>query len=411
MQQENSTKATENQKGGKMITQTLFWYLGLRGLAIFAMSLHFAIYSTFLLSRGLNLFQINLVNVAFYTTLFVFEIPTGAFADIFGRKTSVVLAGVFSTLGTLMYYLAAGFWGFTAAEALLAVGSTFLSGAFTAWAIDRLKHFGHDADLKKLFVRENQVIQIVGILGGLFGSWIATRNLALTWLASSVLFLLWTGTAFFGLKEEYFVRKKFSFSAGLSALKETARSSISFGLKHKTVRFILLVGALQYLCIMPMNMQWQPWFSQFFHSVADNGWLWVSMSITILLGSSSMHWVLKMTRSEASALIFTQVLIGLTMAGTVASQIFPISLTIFLVNEFFRGLFKPIKDAYLNDQLPSKERATVISFEAIAHHVGGGIGLVLSGWVALSQGIAFSWVAFGLILAFGSLVVYKTSRV
>jgi len=393
-----------------MITQTLFWYLGLRGLAIFAMSLHFAIYSTFLLSRGLNLFQINLVNVAFYTTLFVFEIPTGAFADIFGRKTSVVLAGIFNALGTLMYYLATGFLGFAAAEILLAIGSTFLSGAFTAWAIDRLKHFGHDADLKKLFVRENQVIQMVGILGGLFGSWIATRSLALTWLASSVLFLFWTILAFFGLKEEYFIRKKFSFSAGFLALKEITSSSINFGLKNRTVRFILLVGALQYLCIMPMNMQWQPWFSQFFNSVADNGWLWVLMSVMVLLGSSAMHWVLKVARSETGALIFTQILIGLTMAGTVAFQIFPISLTVFLANEFFRGLFKPIKDAYLNDQLPSKERATVISFEAIAHHIGGGIGLVLSGWLALSYGIGLTWVGFGLVLATGSWVIYRTSR-
>jgi len=78
-----------------------------------------------LLSRGLNLFQINLVNVAFYTTLFVFGIPTGAFADIFGRKTSVVLAGIFNALGTLVYYLATGFLGFAAAEILLAIGSTF----------------------------------------------------------------------------------------------------------------------------------------------------------------------------------------------------------------------------------------------------------------------------------------------
>lgn len=393
-----------------MITQTLYWYLGLRGLAMFAMSLHFAIYSTFLLSKGLNLFQINLVNVAFYTTLFVFEIPTGAFADIFGRKTSVVLAGVFSAAGTLMYYLASGFWGFAAAESLLAIGSTFLSGAFTAWAIDRLRHFGHETDLKKLFVRENQVVQVVGILGGLFGSWIGTRNLSLTWLASSLLFLFWTALAFLGLREEYFVRKKFSFSAGFLALKNITRSSIAFGLRHKTVRFILLVGALQYLCVMPMNMQWQPWFGQFFHSVADNGWLWVAMSVMVLLGSSATHWMLKLSRGETAALMLTQLAIGLTMAGTAAFRIFPLSLTVFLAHEFFRGLFKPIKDAYLNDQLPSNERATVISFEAISHHIGGGLGLALSGIVALQNGIAFTWILFGLALAFGSLVVYKTSR-
>ena len=391
----------------KEIKHTLFWYLGLKGALMFSMSLHFAIYTTFLLSKGLSLFEANMVNVFFYATLFIFEIPTGAFADVFGRKYSIVLAGVFNAFGTLAYFLAKGFWGFAGAEILLAIGSTFLSGAFTAWAVDRFKHFGHDADLKHLFVRENQVVQAVIIAGGLLGSYIAVKNISLTWLVSSVIFVIWTAVAFFGLKEEYFERKKFSFISGLVALKNTAKSSIEFGIKHKTVRFILLIGTLQYLCIMPMNMQWQPWFRQYFTSVSQNGWLWVAMSVMIFVGASFAPRFLRIIKDEALGIIVVQVFLGLTMAGTVIFGLFPVSVSIFMVNEFFRGLFKPIKDAYLNDQLPSEERATVISFEAIAHHVGGGIGLVLSGFTAVHLGIPITWIIFGLPLALGSVLIYK----
>lgn len=396
-------------KNYQAIKQTWQWYLGLTALLNFSMSLHFAVYATFLLSRGLSLLEINLVNVFFYATLFVFEIPTGAFADVFGRKHSVVLAGVFNAAGTLAYFLAKGFWGFGAAESLLAIGSTFLSGAFTAWAIDRFKHFGHEADLKQLFSRQSQVIQITIIAGGLLGSYVAVKNLSWTWLVSSMLFVLWTLLAAFGLKEEYFVKQKFSWGEGLSALKNMAQASINFGLKHKTVRFILLVGSLQYLCIIPMNMQWQPWFNQFFTSVSQNGWLWVAMSITMFLGASFAPRFLKLFKNEALALAWSQAIIGLTMAGTAATGLLPLSLGIFLANETARGLFKPLKDAYLNDQLPSKERATVISFEAIAHHVGGAIGLALSGLAALRLGIPATWIIFGLPLALGSWLVYRFS--
>ena len=393
-----------------MIAQTLYWYLGMRGLANFAMSLHFAIYTTFLLSRGLNLFEANLVNLVFYATLFVFELPTGAFADVFGRKTSVVISGVFNTAGTLAYFFAKSFWGFAAAESLLAVGSTFLSGAFAAWAVDRMRHFGHDGNTKNLFIKEQQVMVGVSIAGGLLGSLVATKSLSLTWLVSSALFLFWTALAFLGLREEYFKRQKLSFRAGFEALKQTTRTSIEFGIRHRTVRFILLIGGLQYLCLMPGNMQWQPWFGQFFHSVSSNGWLWVGMSVAILAGSSAAKTVLTRFAGEDRALFYTQMLLGISLAGTVVFKVLPASLAVFMVHEFGRGLFKPIKDAYLNDQLPAKERATVVSFEAISHHLGGGLGLVLSGWTALAFGIPATWLMFGLVLALGSAGIYRFSR-
>ena len=45
-----------------------------------------AIYVSFLMKNGMSLLQVNLVNTAYFLTLFICEIPTGAFADIFGRK-------------------------------------------------------------------------------------------------------------------------------------------------------------------------------------------------------------------------------------------------------------------------------------------------------------------------------------
>src|SRR5579862_5509454 len=49
-------------------------------------------YALFLLSRGLDILQINLVLAVYLTTTCVFEMPTGAFADVIGRKRSFVLS-------------------------------------------------------------------------------------------------------------------------------------------------------------------------------------------------------------------------------------------------------------------------------------------------------------------------------
>ncbi len=56
--------------------ETVRHYFLLRAVSSFGMSVMAATYVTFLISRGLNLFEVNLVNLVFFTTLFVCEIPT-----------------------------------------------------------------------------------------------------------------------------------------------------------------------------------------------------------------------------------------------------------------------------------------------------------------------------------------------
>ena len=55
-------------------------------LRAFTGSMIAAIYVKYLLLNGLDLFQANLINCAFYGALILFDVPTGAFADVFGRK-------------------------------------------------------------------------------------------------------------------------------------------------------------------------------------------------------------------------------------------------------------------------------------------------------------------------------------
>src|SRR4026209_519936 len=50
------------------------------------------IYPLFLLSRGLDVLQASSVLATYFVVTFLFEIPTGAVADLFGRRISFVLA-------------------------------------------------------------------------------------------------------------------------------------------------------------------------------------------------------------------------------------------------------------------------------------------------------------------------------
>ena len=92
-------------------------------------------------SLGLSFTIIGLIFIANSSAMFIFEIPTGAIADIFGRKVSVGI----SYLTTGIAYLLVFFSGTNIFLLILfnfiaGIGWTMESGAFEAWFIDTVKH-------------------------------------------------------------------------------------------------------------------------------------------------------------------------------------------------------------------------------------------------------------------------------
>ncbi|MCX6718781.1 MAG: MFS transporter [Candidatus Taylorbacteria bacterium] len=168
------------------------------------------------MKHGLNLFEVNLVNTSFFITLFVCEIPTGAFADIFGRKASFVLACALISVSMFVYGSSSNLWGFVLAEVICAIGFTFRSGAFQAWLVDSLKHHGYDGDLTRIFARENLICQIGGGCGAIAGSYIYAYDPAWPWFSGGAGLLIVAVIAQVTMKEEYFVRRRFHGAADSS---------------------------------------------------------------------------------------------------------------------------------------------------------------------------------------------------
>jgi MFS family permease len=141
--------------------------------------------------------------------------------------------------------------------------------------------------------------------------------------------------------------------------------------------------------------------------VSGLGILFATMTLGLMAGAALAPRFLKKIKDEKKSLVITQILIGLGIAGSVVWNVFPAATTMFLIHEVARDIFKPLKDAYLHANIPSKERATLISFESIAHHGGGMIGLLLSGFLAEHVGIRVTWGLLGTALIISALLVIK----
>src|SRR5438132_7304064 len=129
-------------KGGSPMTRTerIFYLLfGGYSLAQFFLA---PVYPLFLLSRGLDLLQINLILAIYLITVFVFEVPTGALADTAGRRFCFVLGCATRTAALLLYSRTRSFADGAVAEFIDAVGTTLVSGALEAWAVDGVQAEG-----------------------------------------------------------------------------------------------------------------------------------------------------------------------------------------------------------------------------------------------------------------------------
>src|SRR5262245_53795518 len=94
------------------------------------------VYPLFLLSRNLDLFQINVVLSTYFLSTFLCEVPTGAVADVYGRKVSFILSCFTRMVAFILYFFADGFIDCLIAEMIDGVGFTLASGSLQAWAVD-----------------------------------------------------------------------------------------------------------------------------------------------------------------------------------------------------------------------------------------------------------------------------------
>ncbi|MDE2290874.1 MAG: MFS transporter, partial [Elusimicrobia bacterium] len=89
-------------------------------------------------SKGLSMTQVYELQSIFAVGMLVFEVPTGYIADMWGRRTALVLGSALHALGFLIYGLAGGFADLAAAEVVLAVGVSLFSGTDVALLYDSL---------------------------------------------------------------------------------------------------------------------------------------------------------------------------------------------------------------------------------------------------------------------------------
>lgn len=425
----------------KEIKKIINLYLVLSTFKTFAVSLFVATCVIFFMQRGINLFEVSIIHLALYGSIFLFEIPTGIISDVFSRKMSFVCSCFLTSIGMLVFAFANTLEYFVIAAIIYGIGVTLESGSFEAWLIDSLDHKLYK-DSDSVLIKESLITRTFAIFGIIFGAFLASNNAMLPWILGSIIVLIVGILAIIFMKEKYFEEKNNSTKENIALTKKTISRSIKCVKTNKAIRLLMVLVFIQSF-VLAVIVQWQPLFKQYLQNESSLGFVGAGFFIaaglgaimcliiiprennssrSILLLSESLKNVInkiaKKTddnlysklQNKKNILIISQIIIGLGIFCSGASNIFPIVLIAFLFYNFAEGIFNPISRIYLNENISREERATLISFVSMISHIGLSIGLIFSGIIAQQLSISTAWMISGGLLVTSTLVIIANEK-
>jgi MFS family permease len=352
-------------------------------------------YGLFLLDRGLDLLQLNAVLAVYLITTCLFEVPTGAVADVFGRKASFLLSCLIRALAFAMYYFSDSFPEFLVAEVIDAIGTTLATGAFDAWAVDGVHADGDGRPVDRLFARGQMLGQAMATVGGLGAAQLADRDLALPWLIGCAGFLICAALGGVLMHETRPPR------AAAQAHSYSIAAAIGEGIEilrgAPLLRQLCVLSALTACATMPAFQLWQPRLSGLSgQGPWLMGWVWAFLGATSMIGSAAVPRLLpRFGRARTLALAIAWRAVTLGCAGAATS--FPLAFAGFLLQEIGFGISEPVLQAWMNEHATAARRATVLSMRSMAFTLGGGTGLIALGWLARQTDIGLAWMTAAII--------------
>jgi len=124
----------------------------------------------FLLEKGFSLSQVLILLVSIFSIAqLALEIPTGLFADRYGKALSIKISVPISATAQIWFGFAHQFWEFAICEALLGLAVGLTSGIEAALLRDSLAATGDEASLIERFNERSQFMNMVGYIGTAVG--------------------------------------------------------------------------------------------------------------------------------------------------------------------------------------------------------------------------------------------------
>jgi len=341
----------------------------------------------FYTENGLDTYHLYLLQAAYSLCVALFEIPSGYVADIVGRRTTLIWGAILGTLGFGVLSLSHTFTGFLAAEIILGLGGSFVSGADSALLYDSLAAQG----------KQNYYLRYEGRITALgnFGETVAAigGGLIAAWLSYRSVYVVQTLVAAIGIPAALLLiepaRHKIVTRPSFSQIAAISYRSLCVDKKLSGTIVGSSVAGMATLC-----MAWtaQIYFVEQGFTEREITPLWVMLNLTVAVVSACAAAVVTRFGVRRAMLVTTLLPAGFIMLGVLPLTPALISLFAFYL---VRGYTTPMLRDLINRNCDSSVRATVLSIRSLIIRLAFSISGPFIGFAAGRTTLSCALILFG----------------
>jgi MFS family permease len=314
-----------------------------------------SIWMIYLASKGMTLIELGMLESIFHITSFAMEVPTGAIADIFGRKVSRTLSRVFSVLYFLIILFSDSFFMYACAMGICALSYTMESGAGEALVYDSLKENGNEKYFTKISGYNEVITQ-----GAMFGAYILGG-----YLSNFNYIYAYTGAIMIGVisilqslsfKEPLI--KSDSRSKNIKDVFKQAFESFRIVKKDKKLLFVIIFVEAFLMFTTTLFFYLQNYFLSIGYDPLSIGFF---MALSSIASAASAFFAHKLEKIFDEKKLFA-ILSIMSCFSIWAIAFSTVPYVFFILTNIADGVLYVVSSNYINKRIPSENRATILSF-------------------------------------------------
>jgi MFS family permease len=349
-------------------------------------------------------YHIFLLQGIYSVAIVVLEIPSGYFADVLGRKKTLIMGSILGFLGYVVYSFSFGFYGFLLAEIVLGMGQSLISGADSAMLYDSLVSQKREKEYLKFEGRVISIGNFAEALAGIAGGFLATLSYRTPYIGQAIVaFIAIPASLMLVEPPRLKTMNKLKFNDILKIFK--------FALvENKPLRLNIIFSSIIGCATLTMAWFVQLYFNAIDLPVAMFGVLWTLLNLTVGV-ASLFAYKIEAKLGQVKTIFLITLIVGGSYFILGSYQAYW-GLGILFIFHMMRGVATPVLKDYINKMTDSEIRATVLSVRNfIIRLLFAGIGPLLgylTGSYSLSLALTLAGGIFGL---FGLLALYFYKKV
>jgi MFS family permease len=199
-----------------------------------------------------NYAGIGIIETVFFLTITLFEIPTGAIADIFGKKKTLIISFSLQAVGVYFLSTATNLMGILTGGVIAGIGGSMYSGTFEALVYDSLKEIKAQDKYDRVIANISSISFFAPAVCAIIGGYLYTVQPSLPFAITGLFYSFGLITCFF-LAEPHVDTIKFSIRNFLLQTKVGIRELTKTRIIINQTMLLLAIGLIVVICDEMLN--------------------------------------------------------------------------------------------------------------------------------------------------------------